>query len=58
MKQKTWARINMQDVPKDSIGVSRKVLKGTWKLTLNRISDGTTYKHKARYCVRGGLPTN
>jgi len=57
MKQKTWERINIADIPKDSNGNSRKVLKGTWALKLKRLPDGTPSKYKARYCVRGDLQT-
>ena len=34
-----------------------KVLKGTWAMTLKRLSDGTPSKYKARFCVRGDLQT-
>ena len=58
MKQKTWERVNLKDVPKYENGVLCKVLKGTWTLKLKRLLDGTPSRYKAKYCVRGDLQTD
>ena len=38
------------EVPKN-----HPILKGTWAFKLKRRPDGTPFKLKARYCVRGDL---
>ena len=48
MKQKTWERMNRSDVPLDSDGNLRRIIKGTWALKLKRLPDGTPSKYKAR----------
>ena len=44
--QNTWESVSR---PKN-----KPVLKGTWAFKLKRLPDGTAYRHKARFCTRGG----
>ena len=44
---KTWVA-----VPRTS---DMHVIKGTWAFRLKRLPDGTPYRYKARYCVRGDM---
>ena len=53
LKQNTWGSIPRASVPKDKDGKIKVVLPGTWAFKLKRLPDGTPYKYKARYCVRG-----
>jgi len=47
VQHKTWTA-----VPRTA---GMNVLKGTWALKLKRLPDGTPYRYKARYCVRGDM---
>ena len=53
LKQNTWGSIPRSSVPKDKHGKERVILPGIWAFKLKRLPDGSPYKHKARYCVRG-----
>ena len=55
LKQNTWGSIPRSSLPKDKDGKRKVVLPGTWAFKLKRQPDGTPYKYKARYCVRGDL---
>jgi Reverse transcriptase (RNA-dependent DNA polymerase). len=57
LQQRTWTRVNRNDVPKNPDGSMRKILKGTWAFKLKRLPDGTPLKYKARYCCRGDMQT-
>ena len=53
LKQSTWGSIPRPSVLTDNMGRKRAILPGTWAFKLKRLPDGTPYKYKARYCVRG-----
>ena len=53
LKQNTWGSIPRSSIPKDKSGKVRVVLPGTWAFKLKRLPDGSPYRYKARYCVRG-----
>ena len=55
MKQKTWKRVNRNDIPPGPDGKSRRVLKSTWAFKLKLPPDIITLKYKARYCVCGDI---
>jgi len=47
IRQKTWLSVpRTPDI---------NVLKGTWAFKLKRLPDGTPYRYKARFCVRGDM---
>ena len=47
--QRTWITVPRSQAP--------KVLKSTWAFKLKRLPDGTPYRFKARFCVRGDMQT-
>ena len=55
IKQNTWTSMPRSSVPLGPDSRRRPILKGTWAFKLKRHPDGTPYKFKARYCVRGDL---
>jgi hypothetical protein len=46
-KAKTWGT-----VPKPT---GQNVIKSTWAFKLKRLPDGTPYRFKARFCVKGDM---
>ena len=51
LDMKTWTIVTRASVKQ----AGRKVLPTTWSFRLKRRPDGTAYKYKARWCVRGDL---